>query len=335
MAAAVMIVGAAALLLAGLLRLGAHARSPRPGAGQLGAAAVASGLALLLNIPWVYRWGDRSLFHEPNLSALASYLLTVAAAGAAVDMVAGLMGRQRAVTQWLRWVAVSAVASGMVATFVAGAPVQENPAFFEGYRDDPDLSAFWVLFCGSVIAATCYVAVVMRRVTHDDGGEVARGLRLIGVGACCVAVFLLDCLLQVAAPTLPLPSGEAVLVAGGLLLAVGMLWPQLATWRTRSSARRRLRPLWAAVTARYPYVRSSARKPDLYRTVIEIHDALAEARAHREVDTPLLQALDELASHPAERFNATVTDLVEVAKTARIRDVTTAPVTAREEGMRR
>lgn len=136
---------------------------------------------------------------------------------------------------------------------------------------------------------------------------------MIGTGMCCVAAFLVDCLLQVALPTVPVPGGEAILVAGGLLLAAGMLWPQLATWVHHSTAQRQLRPLWSTVTERYPYVRSSAQRPGLYRTVIEIEDAIAEARAHHEIDTPLLQRLDALTPHPAEQFDRTVQDLVRVA----------------------
>jgi hypothetical protein len=95
-----------------------------------------------------------------------------------------------------------------------------------------------------------------------------------------------------------------------------MLWPQLATKAQRAAACRRLRPLWITVTARYPYVRSPGHRRNLYRTVIEIEDAVAEARAHRQVDTPLLHALDALTTHPAEKFDATVSDLLHLVATS-------------------
>jgi hypothetical protein len=235
-------------------------------------------------------------------------------------MVAGLVGTQRTTARWLRRAAAVAVAAAMTVAFVVAGPDREDPWFFEHYRHDPRLAVFWILFCGSVAVATGYIAVVMRRVARDDDRQVARGLRLIGHGSACVAVFLADCLLQVAVPAVPSMAdtvGQAVLVAGGFLLAGGVLWPQLAAWAQHFAARRRLRPLWATVTARYPAVRSQAHRPSLYRTVIEIEDALAEARTHRQVDTPLLRALDALTAQPAERFDATVNDLLQVAAASR------------------
>ena len=240
---------------------------------------------------------------------MASYLLTLGAAAAAVEMVAGLQPR-RLSSRWVRHACLVVVASAMVVTFRHGAPTHEAPAFFDVHGDDPRLGAFWAIFCSSVALAATYIAMVVARAARHDRGPVARGLRLIAAGVGCVALFLVVCLLRVTVPSLSTPSGTPVLVVGGTLLGVGLLWPQCATALERAAARRRLRPLWAAVTARYPHVCSSTDRPSLYRTVIEIQDAVAEARAHHEIDSPLLRALDDLAVRPAEEFEATVTDLI-------------------------
>jgi ribosomal 50S subunit-associated protein YjgA (DUF615 family) len=50
----------------------------------------------------------------------------------------------------------------------------------------------------------------------------------------------------------------------------------------------------------------------LYRSVIEVQDALAEARSQHKTSTPLFSALETLTPRTAEQFDAAVEDLLSV-----------------------
>jgi hypothetical protein len=121
---------------------------------------------------------------------------------------------------------------------------------------------------------------------------------------------------EVAVPVIPRrtdPAALTVLIAGGFLLATGVLLPQIGLFMDRALSRRRLYPLWETVTSEYPHVRVRSRRPSLYRCVIEVHDALAQARAQRKINTPALLALDGLGPRLSEDFDATVRDLLSIS----------------------
>ena len=95
-------------------------------------------------------------------------------------------------------------------------------------------------------------------------------------------------------------------LAGGCLCVVaGVTTPQVG----RLVSRWRLFPLWREATSPYPNVRRSRSKPGLYRTIIEIQDATAEARSRNELSSPLFRALSELPARSATELDVTVRDL--------------------------
>lgn len=314
-----LLVAAGVLLVAGALRLRSYLRAGNARTGYLAIAATAAGLALLLNAAGPYEWCDRVIFRHPNTSALTSYALTAIGATAACEMVANLVDKQTTTIRRLRLTGSATVTAAMIIAFVVASPSREDALFFEHYRHDAHLVAFWILFAASVALQMVYVAILTLRAARDDDKWLARGLRLIGSGATCVAIFLLDCLLQVAVRAVPATAdtiGVWVLLTGGFLLASGVLLPQVGLFGEHTRLRRQLYPLWNIVTSEYPYVRCDARRPNLYRTVIEVEDALAEARAHRELNTPLLRALDARTARPAEQFTATVDELLAIMRSS-------------------
>ena len=306
---------ASVLLAAGLLRIRTFIQTRGASSGYLAIAATAAGLAVLLNAPGPYTWLDRTVFRHPNTSVLVSHILTSIGAAAAGEMVAVLVSNHQRVGRPLRRVAEGLTIAAMVATFAVGAPGREDAFFFEHFKDDRRLSAYWAIFLGSVTIQLSYVALLTLRYTGYDDKWLGRGLRFIGYGSACVALFLATRVIEVVAPNFPHVSDASalsLLVVGGALLATGVLLPQVGLRADRAIARRRLYPLWETVTRDYVYVRASTRRPTLYRSVIEVQDALAEARSQHKTDTPLFAALETLTPRTAEQFDAAVEDLLAV-----------------------
>jgi hypothetical protein len=316
MRTAAIVLMAAALLAAGGLRVRSYLASRGRGTLYLAVAANGAGLAVLLNAPGPYEWFDRVVFRHPDASALISHLLTVVGAGAAVEMVATLSSRAGRLQARLRVAATAIVGLVMVIAFVHGAPGPEQSLFFETYSGDPHLRIYWSVFFVSVIVQLSCIATLTLGYTRQTDRWLGRGLRLIGLGSVCAALFLASRLVEMAL-TRTAPAWNALsfglLGLACVLLAGGVLLPQAGMATDRLVYRQRLHPLWTAVTEEFPIVRSNRTPVNLYRTVIEIQDALAEARSHHQVSTPALRALDSLPARPADQFEATVGDLLTVA----------------------
>lgn len=313
---AILVVGTV-LITAGALRFRTYAQTRGQGAGYLGLAATCAGVAILLNAPAVYRWCDERVFWSPNSSVLASHVLTVIGAGAAGEMVAALTAATNRFTRRSRIALLATILVAIVLSFTVAIPSREDPFFFEHYKHDSGLLAYWCVFLGSVTVQLAFIANGTLRYTRHNDRWLGRGLRLIGWGCSLIALFLASRVIELAIPEVPSSADSAalsLLVVGGFLIAIGVLLPQIGMQFDRASASRALQPLWENVTRIYPQVRAGSNPPNLYRTVIEIQDALAEARAHGHVATPIIIALDRLPPRAADDFDATVTDLLTVAR---------------------
>jgi hypothetical protein len=267
----------------------------------------------------------------PNSSVLLSHVLTAVGAAAAGEMVAALVAPHRSGCQRLRVIGQVLIVASMITSFAVAAPSREDALFFEHYKNDPRLAVYWCIFIGSVTAQLSYVAVLTLRYTRHDDKWLGRGLRLIGCGSLCVALFLASRLVEVAISGIPSIADLAaltVLVAGGSLLATGVVLPQAGLFAVRAVYRRRLYPLWETVTTQYPHVRANSKRPNLYRCVIEVQDALAEARSRHEINTPVLVAMDALVPRPSAEFDAAVRDLLSVSDMLRSLAVPTTRATA-------
>lgn len=309
----------AALIAAAMMRARTYLQIRSHGAGYLAIAAAGAGLAILLNAPGPYRWFDHAVVDHRNASVLVSHVLTGIGAGAACEMVAILVGTGR-ITRRIRIVGEGVAIVAMIISFNVAAPISEDPYFFEDHKGDPQLVPYWCIFIGLVIAQLGYVATQTLQYTDHEDRWLGRGLRLIGYGSALSALFLGARLVEIVAPGTANridPAAPVVLVAGALLLATGVALPQVGLRADRARSRRRLYPVWRAVTAEYPYVRTTSQRPNLYRSVIEVQDALAEARSHGRLDSPVLLALDALDPRPAEQFDAAVRDLLSVSTLVR------------------
>jgi hypothetical protein len=319
------------LLAAGSLRIRSYLQTRRSGTGYLAIATSCAGLAILLNAPGPYVWFDRIIFRYANCSVLVSHVLTAVGAAAAGEMVVALVAPDRSGRQRLRLVGQVLIIAAMIISFTVAAASREDALFFEHYKNDAHLAVYWCIFIGSVTAQLSYVAALTLRYTRHDDKWLGRGLRLIGYGSLCVALFLASRIVEVAIPGMPAiadPAAVAMLIVGSFLLATGVLLPQAGLLAGRALSRRKLYPLWKTVTSQYPYVRANPKRPNLYRSVIEVQDALAEARSQHKINTPVLVALDALTPRPSAEFDVVVADLLSVTDMLRSLTVPTTRVSA-------
>jgi uncharacterized membrane protein YjjP (DUF1212 family) len=305
------------MLIAGIVRIRSYLASNRPTqTGYLAIALISVGLAMLTNVPAIFRWLDDNVWHTPDAAALSGYLLTTIGAWAAVELVAELIGLARSRQRNARLGALLVVDVAMTVAFAAAAPTVETAKFFERYAGSSSLLGLWLVFLLSLTNQLIFVSTMTLRYTRHDDLWLSRGLTSIGIGAALCAVFTISKLASLAAhpPGWLDTTTIIVLVSGVVLVAGGALLPQLGPELDYRRDRRRLAGLWHAVTAAYPYVRTSRRQPGLYRTVIEIQDAVAEARVRGELNQPVLRAVDRLDLQPGEQFDQAVTELHAIAK---------------------
>ncbi len=306
------------LVIGGLLRTRAYLSAHRPETGYIAGALGSLGIAMLLNVAPIATHLDQDVWHVNNLAILLSHLLVVVTAWAGIEMFATAAGWGRRGRD-LRWWVAAGVGGGMTLTFLLAGPLPETPLFFERYGRDYHLAAYWILFIGAGAAATAYLATVAFTHTRHDDAWLRRGLRLIGVGSALNCAFFLSRLvvLAVQLPSWSEPAAIALLTLGTGTLGAGAVTPQVAATWSRHRARRDLYPIWLEVTAPYPQVREATAPSSLYRTMIEIHDALAEARAHDALKTPLMVALDQLPPRSGDEVDRAVEDLCQLAATMR------------------
>ena len=306
---------AAVLLTSGVLRFRAYATMPRAETKYLAIALTAFGAAFLLNVPPVVRILDTHIWHLNDASILASHVLGLVTAWGGIELCAEAAGHgsyRRATRLSILAVACCVI----VAAFLAAGHLGEAPQFFVAYAHDPRLRFYWISFMGCVVLAGTYLAVVAHAHTHHDDHWLRRGLNLIALGSALICAFMISRLLLLAL-TLPAWSDHlavGVLAVGSSSLAAGAALPQLAGYRHRRAARRQLYPLWRAATAPYPHVRERHEPSSLHRVIIEIQDAVAEARSRGQLQSPLMHALDQLPVRRSDDVDSAVNDLLQVAQ---------------------
>lgn len=303
------------LLVGGGARGRAFRATRRVEASHLAIAMVSLGCSMWLNVSWVIRWLDLRVWHLDDLTVLLSQLCGLVTAGAAIELVARASGRTRLTARRARAAALVVVSLCLIAAFVRAQPLVETPEFFDRYAHDSALAAYWILFIVTLLLGSGYVAVVAQRTTRHDNVSLRRGLRLISYGAASAFLFLLTRVVGVVGvlPRWADEAGLTLLVVGGILIAVGVSLPELATRREQRRAHRQLQALWSAATEHYPHVRASAQPSSAYRMIIEIHDALSEARARGQVTGTLMTALDALPARAADQQALVIGDLRRVA----------------------
>lgn len=302
------------LIVAGMLRWRSWIKAPLDETRYLAVALTTFGTAVLLNVPPVVSLLDRRILHVTDGSILVSHLLGLVTAWGGIELCTEVSGhgpRHRGV----RLAVLIVVSVALVVTFFGARPRIETALFFEQYARAIQLRAYWMLLVGSLVAATLYLAHVALRHTRHDERWLRRGLQLIGAGATLISVFALS---RLVAMWIDLPAwveSMAILLLsiGAAILAIGALLPHIATACRRRAARHSLRPVWVEVTARYPHVRANSQPRTLYRLIIEIQDAIAEARSRNELESPLVQALDRLPPHTSDDLDGAVDDLLAVA----------------------
>lgn len=309
---------ALALVLAGCLRWRSWMKTPRDETRYLAIALLAFGMAFVLNVPPVATTLDRDIWRLADGAILASHMLGLVTAWGGIELcaeVAGYGTRRRRE----RRAVFAVVAAGMLIAFLIAEPLAETPLLFEHYAHATELRPYWVIFVSAITAATAYLAYIALRHTQHNDRWLRRGLRLIGIGAAMIFLFAASRLAAIWAdlPDWVEPAAITILSVGATVLAIGASLPHLAAAGRHHSARRSLYPIWLLVTSSYPHVRASTQPRSLYRLIIEIQDALAEARSRNELESPLMQALNRLPARVGDNLEDAVDDLLHIAATAR------------------
>jgi hypothetical protein len=310
---------AAVLLTSGVLRFWAYANVPRAETKNLAIALTAFGAAFLLNVPLVVRILDAHVWHLNDASILASHVLGLVTVWGGIELCAEATGHgshRRAMRLSILAVACCVI----VAAFLAAGHLGEAPQFFATYAHDPRLRFYWIAFMGCVVLAGTYLSFVAHAHTHHDDRWLRRGLNLIALGSALICAFMISRLLLLA---LTFPAwgdhlAVGVLAVGSCSLAAGAAVPQLAGYSHRRAARRQLYPLWRAATAPYPHVRERQEPSSLHRVIIEIQDAVVEARSHDQLQSPVMRALNQLPVRRSDDVDSAVEDLLQVARALRM-----------------
>lgn len=310
-----MIAVGAILFGVGLARLRAYMQSGRrKHTGYLSCAATAVGLSLIVNADAPAAWADRIVFHRPSASTLVVYLLVTLGAWAAVEMVSDLTGRAGRTAKRVRLAFVLAVDAVAITSFLRAEVGTASGSFFREYGTQ--LRPFVLLF-GMLFAQLGYVAVVTMRYSRHSEGWLARALVSVSIGALFAEIFVLsrggDVLTPV--PEIIDQIAEGFMLAGILWIGVGMAIPAIGPAIGAMRARKELYPLWKWLTNSCPEVRERPdRRPGLYRTVIEIQDAVANEGTDRLTPAGWVAAVRALDLQPAEQFNDAVDELRGVAR---------------------
>lgn len=219
-----------------------------------------------------------------------------------------------------RRIGFAVIGAGTLIAFAMAEPMPERPLLFEHDARTPGLRVYWVILIGTIVATTAYLAFICIRHTQHKDRWLRRGLLLIGIGAALICLFAVSRMAAIWArlPHWVEPAAITILSIGAALLAIGACLPHLAAAAARRSARRSLYPIWLIATAPYPHVRADAQPPSLYRLVIEIQDALAEARSRKDLESPLMQSLDRLPARVGDNFQDAVDDLLEIASATQL-----------------
>lgn len=307
------------LVLIGVGRIRAYRATRRPEACYLGLGLLTLAVSLAFSITTVITWLDQHVWHSANVTVLLGFLAGVASACSSVELVVASASGTRRTSQRVRMVAFCVAGALMTFFFIKAQPLAEAPLFFDHYGQDHRLLAFWLMLIGSLALGALYVAVISARTARLQDPWLSRGLRLISSGATVACFFLLTrCapLVHVHLPWLE-PVAMTSLVVAACLIGIGALMPDAAARWRRAQALREIGDLWEAATSKFPEVRAdrrNGRRPrSLYRAVIEIQDALAEARTRGELTDGVMRALHLLPSRPADEQDALVADLLKVA----------------------
>jgi hypothetical protein len=306
---------AAVLLTSGILRFRSYAHTPRGETKYLAVALTAFGAAFLLNVPPIVRILDAHVWRLNDASILASHLLGLVTVWGGIELCAEAAGhgpRRRP----KRLSILGFACCVLVAAFVAAGHLAEAPQFFVTYAHDPRLRFYWIAFLGCVILGGAYLSFIAHAHTHHDDRWLRRGLNLIAAGSGLICAFMISRLLGLGltSPAWIDTLAVAVLAVGSCSLAAGAALPQLAGYCYRRAARQQLYPLWHAATAPYPDVRERHEPASLYRMIIEIQDAVAEARSRGQLESPLMRALDQLPVRSSDDVDSAVNDLLQVAQ---------------------
>lgn len=285
-------------------------------------------VALFLNVRSVTALTDKHVLGSPDSAVMVSQILAFGAAWAAIEMVAASYGQPTRRARRARLFILLAAAAALACAFLA--PTRRPPEaqvaqfFTDTTRAGSPLLPYWIIFGGVMAAAQGYISLVSALNARDGDLWLRRSLRCISAGAAFSSLFAIGLLVRIAHPLPPALNlfDFAAVALGCSLVAVGVLIPGTAAMLWRRRARAQMSGLWANVSGRYPEVRYQATQPGLYRTVVEINDAVAEARGRDELNTPLLIALDALPERGVDEFASTVADMIGAAQRFRTVDVT-------------
>lgn len=312
-------VPAVLLVIIGAGRIRAYRATRRPEACYLGLGLLTLAASLLFSVTAVITWLDQHVWHYPNVTVLLCFLAGVASACSSVELVVASATGIRHASQRVRVTAFGVAGALVIVFFIKAQPLVEAPLFFDHYAHDHGLIAFWLILIGTLALGALYVAVISVRTAQLQDPWLSRGLRLISLGAAAACFFLLTrCALIVdIRPRWLEPVAMASLVIAGCLIGIGALLPDAAARSRRAHALRQLGDLWEVATSRFPEVRADrkfGRRPrSLYRAVIEIQDAVAEARTRGEVADDVMRALHLLPARAADEQEALIDDLLKVA----------------------
>jgi hypothetical protein len=224
--------------------------------------------------------------------------------------------------------------------------------FTAEYGDDPAVAGYFLVVLAALAWALIDVVVAARRYLPSASGPLRASLRCVATGSICGLLYVsvkaafLSALLFGAHPSRAMESavGRLLAVSGGLLVAVGAMWPAVRLTRQRLKRalhayvqHRQLYPLWRALYEISPTIAldpPSSRSADvvrffapnfrLYRRIIEIRDGLLVLRPY----------YDAGVQHVARRVGAMHGVSRESASARAEAVVIKAAVTAAMEGRR-
>ncbi len=276
-------------------------------AGALAASMVVLALVWTVTSPAVWVAVDR-LAGWPNLAQLLTHVGALSWLGVVLGVLLrwSYPGRARRVVR-AHALAGAAVVAGMGGLFAAAPDFAEDPVDFAArHAASPWVGAYLTLYAAAFAAVQVEVGVLCLRQACAGGGPwLRRGLRLTSAGTLLGLLYCATRVSDVAAavsgvdPTRWESVARLASSVGVLLPLVGWTMPSWGPrlsaalcWRAHARAYRRLYPLWSTLAAATPGIvldpsgarRRAARDVEwrLSRRVVEIHDALGEARARQD-----------------------------------------------------
>lgn len=211
----------------------------------------------------------------------------------------------------VRGVAAVAVLIVLSVLFVRGNPPVEDVLLFENWSGYVPLRWFWIVLILVLFSIAAAIAVTTWIDAQAQLGINRPSLRLIAAGVTLMMTFLAERLVVfVWGPSAVLTVVAPIMVVGGcVLIVVGVSMPIVARYRAKRLVRARLRGLWQETAALVPGVGEHGMPPYIYRSVVEIQDAVTISRGTDQV-IHLLPRVNQALVILSVRGEAAVTDVV-------------------------